>query len=614
MEQRESRPRPSARSTLRTRWDTRLRYLRSSGALTKWLLWSVGALAVMWISWIVVTGLVVRSDAAEIRDRLHRIEAQVAQGDLAGARQTAAAIPELARSAHTLTSGPAWWAAANIPYLGRPFEIARGATKAADRIGTDGIPALLQIADELDPHKLRTSPRTIDLAPLVDAAPGLAGASATLDAALGDLNATPRSSWVPGIDALRTSLETSLRSVSGYVDAAASATRILPGMLGADRPQRYFIGLQNEAEMRGTGGLPGAFAIAVATKGTIRFTHFESDSALLPKATGKLVRTNLNFGAQYAALYGDASGPTSLFINSNLSPHFPYAARIWAAMWEKVSGEHVDGALAVDPEVLANLLRVTGPVTTPENITLGASNVVQVTESTQYTMFADNNVRKDFLVHVLKATSTRVLDGSAPAVGLARAVTRSAKQHRFLVWTSDARAQAVIDETDYSGSIPATDRPFVGMVLNNIAAGKLDYYLHRSVSYQRIGCGSERDMVVTLTLTNSAPASGLPRYVAGRVDDFAGESAPGDNRVLLDYYATAEAQLVSVTIDGQAATSAVQRERGHPVYRIDMELPRARTRTVVLHLAEPAGTGTVDVWHQPGVLPLDVSGIEQPCP
>src|SRR3954465_10599388 len=98
-----------------TRWRTRFSYAWSSGVLRQWAMYTVGVVAVLWISWLVVTALLVRRDAAEIRDRLGRVQAQVAQGDLAGARQTAAGIPALAHRAHNLTSGPAWWTAAAIP-------------------------------------------------------------------------------------------------------------------------------------------------------------------------------------------------------------------------------------------------------------------------------------------------------------------------------------------------------------------------------------------------------------------------------------------------------------------------------------------------------------------
>lgn len=599
-----------------TRWRTRLHYARSSGALRRWALYTVGAVVALWVGWLVVTALLVRRDATEIRDRLARVQAQVAQGDLAGARTTAAGIPALASRAHNLTTGPAWWTAAAVPYLGRPFEIARGATAVADDVGRDGIPALLEVADRLDPAKLRTGPASVDLRPLVAEAPKLGAAANTLHRAISSLDDVPRSSWLSQVDTVRTSLESTLRSVTGYVDAGARTARALPEILGDHGPRRYFIGLQNEAELRGSGGLPGAFAIAVADNGRVRFTHFESDNVLLPAASHGQIHTGLDFGASYQHAYG-ASGPTELFQNSNLSPHFPYAARIWAAMWTKHSGEHVDGAVALDPQVLANFLAATGPVATKYAVTLSAQNVVSLTEQQEYALFADQAQRKQFLVDVLHDVSDKILDGSASPINLVRAMSTSASERRVFFWTSDAATEALINETDYSGAIPDDDRPFVGLVLNNVVGGKLDYYLRRSLTYERIGCDATRDMVVTIVLTNTAPAAGLPPIVTGRLDQIGqpkdGSIAPGDNRSLVDYYATSGAQLTSVTIDGKPATAAVLGDRGHPVYRFDVELPHGTSREVQLHLSEPAGSGAVDVWRQPGVVPLQVQGFAQPC-
>jgi hypothetical protein len=581
-----------------------------------WTLYVLGGLLVMWISWLVVTALLVRRDAGLIRDRLDQVRAQVAQGDLAGARQTAATIPALTHRAHNLTTGPAWWTAAAVPYLGRPFEIARGATSAADDVGRDGIPALLDVADRLDPAKLRTGPSSVDLQPLIEEAPKLRAASDTLHRAIDALDAVPRSSWLSQVDSVRISLETTLRSISGYVDAGARSAQALPEILGADGPRRYFVGLQNEAELRGSGGLPGAFAIAVADHGQVRFTHFESDSTLLPRSSDNQILTGLDFGKDYDQSYG-ASGPTQLFQNSNLSPHFPYAARIWAAMWAKHSGEHVDGAVALDPQVLANFLAATGPVPTKHGVTLSSQNVVALTEQQEYALFSDQAQRKRFLVDVLHEVSDKILDGSAAPINLVRAMSRSASEQRVFLWSSDPATEKLITQTDYAGVIPDDDRPFVGLVLNNLVGGKLDYYLHRSVTYERIGCGSDRDMTVTVTLTNAAPAAGLPAIVTGRLDQLGqpkdASIAPGDNRTLMDYYATAGAELTSVTIDGTQATAAVLRDRGHPVYRFDLEIPRGTSRVVELHLLEPAGSGPLQIWRQPGVVPVQVGGFAQPC-
>ena len=74
------------------RWRTRLRYWRSTGVARRWALYTVGAVVLVMGRLADVTALLARRDAVQIRDRLAQVQAQVAQGDLAGARQTAGAF------------------------------------------------------------------------------------------------------------------------------------------------------------------------------------------------------------------------------------------------------------------------------------------------------------------------------------------------------------------------------------------------------------------------------------------------------------------------------------------------------------------------------------------
>ena len=152
------------------------------------------------------------------------------------------------------------------------------------------------------------------------------------------------------------------------------------------------------------------------------------------------------------------------------------------------------------------------------------------------------------------------------------------------------------------------------MILNNAAAGKLDFYLERSIHYVRTGCGNRRDVLVTISLNNTAPASGLPAYVTDRLDaDRPRDVKPGDNRTLLDYFATPGTRLQSVTIDGKVSVASAHTYLGHEVYRVDVELPRGKTRAIVLHLDEPALPGAPRFWQQPGVTPLTADAFNQKC-
>jgi hypothetical protein len=591
----------------------RITYGRYTPVVRRNLIWGLGLLAGLGLAWLLVTGLLAEQQLARLDQRIGEVKTLVAQGRIADAQVAARDVPAMARRAHRLTTGPAWWLSAQVPYLGSPIDVTRGTTAATERIGTDAVPRLLDVAALIDPATLRSSGDTVRIGPLAAAAPALQRAAHAVDRSAAAIDRLPADTWLGAINVRRAAAAAQLDSIRGYVDAAARVASVLPDMLGQHRSLRYFIGLQNEAELRGTGGLPGAFAIAVVHDGTITFTHFESDSVLEPEKTGQQIRTGLDFGGEYNELYGPSS-PTTSFLDSNVSPHFPYAAQIWATMWQKVSGERVDGVLALDPTALSYFLAATGPATLPGGDVVDASNVVSLTQRDNYAIFPDNGERKQFLVAVLRATARKVTSGAGRPVDLITATSRSAGEQRLIAWSRDPKIEKVLEQAGYASVIPQTKRPFSGLVLNNAAAGKLDYYLSRTLSYSRTGCGATRDVLVTITLTNNAPASGLPAYVTGRADDNPpADAKPGDNRMLIDYYATDGAQLQSASLNQEPTTAAALTMQGHAVFRMDLELPRGTTQTIVLHLEEPAGHGTPQIWRQPGVTPLQTTIFDQRC-
>jgi len=159
-------------------------------------------------------------------------------------------------------------------------------------------------------------------------------------------------------------------------------------MLGAGGPKQYFLAFQNEAEARGTDGLAGAFAIVQANHGKLAFTRMESDTTL------EGVAATVNFGPDYDHLFGSA-GTTTTYSQGNLSPHFPYAAQIWASKWKKYSGQQVDGVIAIDPTALGYLLAVTGPATLPDKTQISGANTVALTQATTYAKFGGQIPRTD---------------------------------------------------------------------------------------------------------------------------------------------------------------------------------------------------------------------------
>jgi len=572
---------------------------------------TAGGVLVLAGLWLGVTALMARNQLNEVRADAHTLSAQISAGSWPTARATAADLATHAQRANQLTSGPVWALAAALPSGGEPLQTIRGITAGVDTLGRDALPQLVSAVERLNPRTLRRADGSIDLARIEAVAPALTSASDVVARTTKTVSALPQHTWLSPIDSAYADALSQITSLDHSMKSARIAARILPTMLGADGPKRYFLAFQNESEARGTGGMPGAFAIVQASHGKIALTRMESDSTLTNIAAG------VDFGPDYHHLY-EGSDTTTQYADGNVSPHFPYAAQIWASMWKKHSGQKVDGVIAVDPTALGYLLAVTGPATLPDKSQVTGANAATLTQSTLYAKFSSPNgvtqaQRQAYLLNVASAASTKILDARGEPTALLRAAGKATSERRILVWSADPSVQADLAQTSVAGIIPATTAPYVGLSIVNNGGNKLDYYLARSLTWARTGCGTTRKTTVTITLTNNAPATGLSPYVTGRADSHSYPVKPGDNRLGVSYLATQGAVMKAVTVAGRPGTASIGLENGHPVYTIDLELPRGTSRTIVLQLSEPGAAGTPIVLRQPLVRPLKVALTDAVC-
>ncbi|MGP3966378.1 DUF4012 domain-containing protein [Streptomyces sp. 6N223] len=555
--------------------------------------------------WLLVTGLLARG------------ELLAAQRELETARQSVVANPDESRTALTsaaehatrarvLTSGPAWFLADSLPVLGDPAETVRGAAYAADRLTRDALPPLVRLVSDLEGEIRDGGGLGAALSRLRHATADLDRAARTTEEVRATTESLPRTTWLPTADA-RDELVRQVGRLATATDDAALAARLLPPMLGDDGPRRYFVVFQNTAESRGTGGMPGAFAVFTADHGALRFEHFGTGSEL----SGS--RPAIELGAEFDAQYG-ASDPTRVWANSNLSPHFPNAARIWAATWQEHSGQRVDGVIALDPTALGSLLGAAGPGRLPDGSALTGDNVRDLVLRTAYERFQDDAERQTFLLDVARTAATTLtgaLDDAERLPALLEAASDVLAEERLKVWSTRPDEQRRLETRSVSGILPQDAGPFAGLVVNNAAGGKLDYYLERRLRWTPGRCTDiGRSVTVKITLSNNAPRSGLPAYVTQRGDDPDYPTQPGDNRLLVSYYASSGAFLTGAELDGRTATVHSGVERGHPVLTMDVELPAQSTRILTLHLVEPESEGSdrpPTLLRQPLVTPMPVT-------
>jgi hypothetical protein len=439
--------------------------------------------------------------------------------------------------------------------------------------------------------------------------PSVADVAARARAARRRLDAA-RSPWLvpPLADKLDTEL-VRIRDIEKSTHLADRTLAMVPRLLGQDGPRRYFLAVQTPVEAPGGGGFLGNYGEITAEDGRLRLTRFGRQDDLT-HAPGREART-IHGPPDYLARY-TRFGPAQNWVNVNLSPDFPTDASVIADLYPQSGGAPVDGVIAVDPYGLAALLAVVGPVDVPSWPTpINSANALQILLFDQYERYTTNDAvaRVDFLGQVAQEAWGRLTSGDLPPVPQLMASFGPAvhDKHVFF-WSTRPDEQQLFRDMGATGAVAPPADDFVGLVTQNAAGNKIDYFLRREVDY-RVAVDPRTGTVratAKISLHNDAPASGLgPSLIGNEVIP----SLPnGTNKLYLSFYTPWE--LVGATVDGAPVGLERGEELGRRVYSTAVVIPPKSTATVELTLTGHRtrhGTYRLDVYRQPVVAPDEVT-------
>ncbi|RYU13700.1 DUF4012 domain-containing protein [Nocardioides iriomotensis] len=521
---------------------------------------------------------------------------QLTEGDVAAAPATLDHAQAEARTAVDSTTGPGWWLAARLPWVGDDVRAVQVVAGVGRDLTTDALPGVVTSAAALDPARLRPVDGRVDLQPIEDAAPGVVRAAEVIAELRGRADTLDPTALVDQVATPVVDLQTRLEEAAVLADRASRAVRLLPPMLGADGRRTYVLVFQNNAEARATGGIPGAFAQVVADDGRLVLGR-QSDAARLG---GQPERPVLPLTEREVALFTDRLGRFSQDVN--LTPDFPRTGELVRAMWQKRYGTRVDGVLSADPVALSHLLRATGPVDVAGE-PVDADSAVPLLLSQVYADVADPAAQNRFFDRVARSVFGAVVTGQGDARGLLDGLVRSTEEGRTLVWSAHPEEQDLLAPTRLGGAFPVADdaTPDVGVYLNAVPAYKLDYYLDHRVDVVADRCARGRQhLTVTVRLSSRVPRGyrRLSEYVAPEVPVF------GRGAIVQTLYLAVprDGRLLSMSVDGQALEPQLSSYGDRPVVIRTVALQPGKSREIVLELRTGNGqTGDPDVRTTPGV-------------
>jgi len=577
----------------------------------KWGALAASLVAVIFIGWLGIQGLAAKSNLEKARDSAEQAKDALLSGESADATRFAENAQFHASQARAATHSLPWNVAAAVPVLGSPLKTTQQISDVVVGLADDVLLPGATMGAGLSPEKLIDGTR-LDLKLLRAEQPRLtelAAAAAKLDS---QAQAISSPGYVPLISDARSQLQDQTSRLAQLLGNTSIAAQLAPSMLGADGPRTYLLGFQSPAEARGTGGLLGGFAVLRFDNGVPTVDALVSNIELGVRCeeyvgnrcgTAAAARAEVDLGPEFNKVYGWAN-PLTDFRNSNLSPHFPYAAQIWKSMWERRSGAKVDGVIALDPVALSYVLGAIGPVTLADGEVINADNVVELTMSTAYTRFADDGVaRKRYLQDIAGAVVKKMTGSIQSPRQLLDALGKAAGERRILVWSASPREQKILEETPLAHVVPDDEAPYAQVVINNLAGNKMDYYLEREIEYAADGCDGEmRNSTITVRLTNTATDRPLPDNVAGTPGldkEIPLEALRGTMVSSVRVFATKGAKLINVSSNGERTVAITHIENGRPSFEVQVAIPPGQSGDLVFRLSEPTAAGEPRVPIQP---------------
>ena len=522
------------------------------------------------------------------------LQSQIVSGDDASAKLTLKELQASTARADRTTSGPIWKLGAKLPFVGENVDAVQTVSRVAHDISTDALPPVVDLSNKINVNTYSPHDGKIDIESINEIQPNVSKVVTALTAARKDLRGIDSSSLLVPLRGPVSTIQTKIDDAKSAADSANLAAKLLPDMLGQKGTRRYLLLVQNNAEIRSTGGIPGSFAILKAKNGKLSM-GFQGSYQDLKQFKQPVVPITKNEAKVF---------PPTLVTNildTTITPDFPRTAEIAKAMVAKGLDTKVDGVISVDPVALGYVLAGTGPVKLQGGVVIDQNNAVDLLLNKTYVLLKDPDQQDSVFEIAARAIFDVVKEGRGESRLVIDGLVRSASENRLMVWSSHKSEQALLEPSALSGRLSGNGGrvPHVGLYLGDAASTKMEYYLdyQTNMAVERCLRGDVQEISTTTELSSRAPEK-LPKSVTGD-----GVYTPkGTMRLVLRFYSPYAGGFTSVRVDGKAQTVYADTHRGRNVTRVLLTVRPQQTYKITTTMISGPGQGGDPVFSTtPGV-------------
>jgi len=253
----------------------------------------------------------------------------------------------------------------------------------------------------------------------------------------------------------------------------------------------YLVILQDNSEIRGTGGLMSVMGTLTLHNGHIADIHYYYSH------TSQELRTNVSLdGPESFTSFFDVD--TARLYDSNNEYNFASFAPTMESDWYNVTGQKVDGVIGLDFTAVEAILRITGPITVAGDI-ITSRNVFHRLEYYSASSSQNGTRMADILAKLTYGTLGLIVDASVPQkLALYNTLGGLANERHLFIYPT---IEPLLQQPDGRSRAPEAD--FISVVDTNVGNGKSDFGIERAIDYsvQLLPDGSAVSNL-TLTYTN----------------------------------------------------------------------------------------------------------------
>ncbi len=328
-----------------------------------------------------------------------------------------------------------------------------------------------------------------------------------------DENHYPQNFEIKGVK-VRDSLKAAkqgLTTVKSLLPQAKPLLQAAPEIAGVPDERIYLVLLQNDKELRASGGFITAYALVKVKDGQIVST--ESDD--IYQMDLKFRRTEL----APEAIQKYIGNNTLPIRDSNFSPDYKVDAEKFESMYNTIkSFPKVDGVFALDTEFVRSLLEVTGPITTKKthetfsaaNNLLAIPDVVYKLELIIEKIHGGKNDRKGIVGELMDSLLDKVTNAKTDEFPkYIDTVLNTIKGKHLLFYFHNQTIQDFVEKYNAAGQIHSYNKDYFHLNNSNFGGLKGNIYIKQAV-VQDINIASDGTVTkkVDVTLTNPVKADG----------------------------------------------------------------------------------------------------------